>query len=115
MRFLIDANLSPETAVHLRSLGHDVKSLIEEGLGYISDKEVARHAMRERRILVAFDLDFGEFYHFSNKKRIGVIVLRLQDQRIEMINTILEVFLKHLKRSISNRLVILTETNVRIT
>ena len=114
MKFLLDANISPETAIHLRSLDHDAKSLIEEKKGHLSDREVVAFAVRERRLIITFDLDFGELYYFSYKTRIGVIILRLRDQRVEMVNAVLENFLANLQRPIDKRLVILTESEVRI-
>jgi predicted nuclease of predicted toxin-antitoxin system len=92
-RFLLDANLSPETAAYLRDFGFDAKSLIEEDLGFLEDAAVAALVRKERRTLVTFDLDFGEIYYFSSKKKFGVIVLRLDDQRVESVNEILRQFL----------------------
>jgi predicted nuclease of predicted toxin-antitoxin system len=114
MKFLLDANLSPETALYLRSFCYDAKSLIEEKKGHLSDHEVIARAVRERRIIVTFDLDFGELYYFSYKKRIGVVILRLRDQRVEMVHAVLTDFLANLHRSIDKRLVILTESDIRI-
>lgn len=45
-RFLLDANISPETAIFLRSLDFAAKSLIEEGLGGLEDAAVAKSAER---------------------------------------------------------------------
>lgn len=69
VRFLLDANLSPETADFLRSLVFDVKSLIEEGLGDLDDEEVIKITRRENRILVTFDLDFAEVHYFSSTRK----------------------------------------------
>ena len=115
MKFLFDANISPESAVHLRSYGYDVRCLIEEGLGHLPDEKVAALAARERRIIVTFDLDFGEIYHFSGEKRIGVIILRLRDQCVEMVNAVLGNFLASMPSGIDKRLVVLTEASARIT
>lgn len=79
-KFLLDANISPETAVFLRSLGIDVKSLTAAGLGGLEDEAVMVLARKERRTLITFDLDFGELYYFSAGKNFGVIILRLEDQ-----------------------------------
>ena len=116
-RLLLDANISPETAIFLRSFGWDVKSLIEEGLGGLEDSAVARIAAKEKRTLITFDLDFGEIYYFSAKKSFSAIVLRLEDQRVEAVNASLERFLaKYVKilRERTKRLVILTETEIRV-
>jgi predicted nuclease of predicted toxin-antitoxin system len=117
LSFLLDANISPETAVYLRGFGCDAKSLIEEGLGFIEDSAVAALARQERRILVTFDLDFGEIYYFSAKKKFGVIVLRFGDQRVEAVNERLRQFLSgraDLLKGAGRKLIILSESNIRI-
>ena len=83
----------------------------------IDDAAVARKAAKEKRILITFDLDFGEMYYFSTQKGFSAIVLRLGDQRVEAVNTALERFLKVHKSILRQRkkqLVILTETEARI-
>lgn len=117
IKFLLDANISPETAVFLRSLGFDTKSLIEEGLGGITDAEVVRLAIKEKRTIVTFDLDFGERHFFAMPKSFGGIILRLDDQRPEATNIILEQFLntyKYIFLKGQNRLAIIKEGEARI-
>ena len=94
MKFLLDANLSPETADFLRRLSFDAISLVEMHLGGLNDAAVIRLAERQGRILITFDKDFGEIAYFSVLKRAGVIILRIADQRIETVNTLLNSFLK---------------------
>ncbi len=117
IRVLLDANISPETAVFLRSFRFDVKSLIEDGLGGIDDAAVAKIAQRERRIIITFDLDFGEMYYFASTKKFSVIALRLDDQRVEAVNAILKRFFETDSAALAQRkkrLVILTEAEIRI-
>ncbi|MBI2591346.1 MAG: DUF5615 family PIN-like protein [Candidatus Brennerbacteria bacterium] len=117
LKFLLDANLSPETAFFLRLFNFDVKSLIEEDLGGIKDEEVLKIAQKEKRIIITFDLDFGELYYFSSKRKTNILVLRLDDQRIEAVHSILGRFLKNQVKILKRRgsyLVILSETRVRI-
>ena len=117
MRLLLDANLSPETAILLRSRGFEVKSLIEMGLGALMDEEVFDLARRSNSILVTFDLDFGEMYYFATAKKLNVIVLRLNDQRVESVNAVLEQFFKihtDLFENKRKRLVIVGDSGVRV-
>ncbi len=117
MRLLLDANLSPETASFLRSRGFDVRSLIEMGLGAMMDDKVFELARRENRILITFDLDFGEMYYFATAKKLNVIVLRLNDQRVESVNGVLEQFFKAHADLFDNkhkRLVIISDSGVRV-
>ena len=117
LRFLLDANISPETAVFLRSFGFDAESLIEKGLGGLSDAEVARRSRQDDRVLVTFDLDFGELYYFSSPKKFSVVVLRLDDQRVENVNSVLGEFLRQHKRKLTSSkkcLAVIGDSDVRI-
>lgn len=71
-----------------------MKSLIEDGLGDIDDEEAANIARKEKRILITFDLDFGEMYYFALKKSFSAIILRLEDQRVERVNAMLARFFR---------------------
>jgi len=86
VRLLLDANLSPETAIFLSNVfGFDVVDLISLGLGDLADDEVVAVARRQRRAVVTFDLDFGEIYHRNQLGRFGAIILRLSDQTVESV------------------------------
>jgi predicted nuclease of predicted toxin-antitoxin system len=77
MRILTDENI-PLLAVHaLRTAGHDVHSIRESARG-ISDIEIAEIGLREDRLILTFDKDFGEivFRHHGNIPA-GVILLRI--------------------------------------
>lgn len=117
MRLLLDANLSPETAIFLRSRGFEAKSLIEMGLGTMMDDRVFELARRSNSILVTFDLDFGEMYYFATDKKLNVIVLRLNDQRVESVNEVLAQFFethRNLFQSKNKRLVIISDSGIRV-
>jgi predicted nuclease of predicted toxin-antitoxin system len=65
-RLLLDANLSPETREHLVARhGLDVVDLITRRQAGLSDADVVALAKAEGRVIVTFDLDFGEIYHFA--------------------------------------------------
>jgi len=78
MRFLIDMNLSPALASQLRAEGHDVVHALDDGQGNLSDREIFARAARESRIVVTFDLDFGEIAQGAHERRSGIILLRLK-------------------------------------
>ena len=44
MRFLVDANLSPRVAAHLREHGHEATHVADHGLLLASDEVILRHA-----------------------------------------------------------------------
>lgn len=74
---------------------------MEEGLGAISDDSVVEIAKKEMRVIVTFDLDFGEIYHFREEDKLGIVVLRLDNQTIEVTNEALRRFLEDFKERLS--------------
>lgn len=60
MRFLADMGVSMQVIEWLRANGHDSNHLGEEGLQRLPNGEIFQKAAREHRIVLTFDLDFGE-------------------------------------------------------
>ena len=59
MRFLANENFPGDAVRALRARAHDVAWIRTDNPGS-SDQEVLARAMREHRVLVTFDKDFGE-------------------------------------------------------
>jgi predicted nuclease of predicted toxin-antitoxin system len=60
MRFLADMGVSQQVVQWLRKNGHDVTHLRDEGLQNLPDSNIFDKAHSERRVILTFDLDFGE-------------------------------------------------------
>lgn len=115
LKLLLDANLSPETAEFLRLKDSDVKSIQEEKLGKLSDEKVIRLAIKEQRIVVTLDLDFGELWYFVFEGKVGIIVLRTKLQTVEWVNKVLGEFLeKEYRSEMAKSLVVVSESGFRI-
>jgi predicted nuclease of predicted toxin-antitoxin system len=77
LRFLIDERADARVAAYLRSLGHDV-ILVAAAYGpALEDAEILSIAVRERRILITFDRDFGELVFAQRQPHSGVLYFRL--------------------------------------
>ncbi|HEX9837028.1 MAG TPA: DUF5615 family PIN-like protein [Alphaproteobacteria bacterium] len=77
MRFVADENVPGEAITALRDAGHDVAWIRADAPGS-SDDEVLARAMRERRILLTFDKDFGELaWRARLPEDCGVVLVRL--------------------------------------
>ncbi len=87
MRFLADAGISPRTVDFLRREAHDVAHVRERGLQRARDRELVRVAHAERRIIVTFDLDFGEILALASADGPSVVLLRLVDEGADAVNT----------------------------
>ncbi len=80
MRFVTDVGVSRSTTEALRQQGHDVLHLREVGLHRLPDDEILALARREDRIILTFDLDFGDLLAAGGHSLPSVILLRLRDQ-----------------------------------
>jgi predicted nuclease of predicted toxin-antitoxin system len=81
MRFLLDMNLPPAIAARLRAEGHDAVHVLDAGLGNLTDREIFERAAEHRRVVITFDLDFGEIVGANKDPGSGVILLRLKRAR----------------------------------
>jgi predicted nuclease of predicted toxin-antitoxin system len=79
VRIKLDENIPHSAAVRLTALGHDVHTVIEEGLSGRSDREVFAVAQAESRFLITQDLDFSDERRFTAGSHHGILLVRLPD------------------------------------
>jgi predicted nuclease of predicted toxin-antitoxin system len=75
MRFLADESCDFAVIHALRANGHDVIA-VSEVTPRAEDSEVIRLAVREKRILLTEDKDFGRLVYSYGQTTLGVIFLR---------------------------------------
>lgn len=78
-RFLADVGVSGRVVSWLRNNGHDVVRLVEDRLHRMPDENIFAKCHRESRILLTFDLDFGEIIASSRGVVVSVVLFRLTD------------------------------------
>lgn len=81
MRSLADMGLSLDVAEWLRGRGHDIIHVRDERMHRAPDEEIFLKAAREGRIVVTFDLDFGEILALSGDRTRSVLLFRLHNTR----------------------------------
>lgn len=81
MRFLADMGVAQRIVLWLREAGHDAVHLREENLHRLPNGLIFEKAEAERRIILTFDLDFGEIVALSGKQMVSVILFRLHNTR----------------------------------
>lgn len=79
MKFLLDANLSPEVARFLKEAGHDAIHVGDIGLLSAPDPEILQTAAKEERILLTADADFGALLALGSLASPSVVLLRSAD------------------------------------
>lgn len=84
MRLLLDADLSPKCAAFLvEAFGFDAVSVYDVMPPDTPDEVVAGYAAVHGRLVITFDVGFGELFYRFERGRLGVIVLRISDQMAE--------------------------------
>ncbi len=81
MRFLADMGVGVQVVEWLRSQGHDATHLHDEGLQRMPNGEIFAKAISEQRVIVTFDLDFGEIAALSKGEKTSVVLFRLHNTR----------------------------------
>lgn len=79
MKLLLDANLSPEVGRRLKEAGHDAIHVADIGLLTASDPEILQAAVKEERILLTADSDFGALLALGSLASPSVLLLRSAD------------------------------------
>ncbi len=81
MRFLADMGVDVRLVEWLRTQGHDAIHLREEHLQRATDAEVFTKAIGEARVVLTFDLDFGDLAAFASGRSPSIILFRLGNAR----------------------------------
>jgi len=113
LKLLLDENIGLKVFKGLQDLKWDVISIIKESPG-ISDEEVLKIAVREKRMIVTLDQDFGALVFKESKKHTGVILLRLNNILPENLLINIKWVLEKYGENIKGKFVIVSESRIRI-
>ncbi|GET36003.1 DUF5615 family PIN-like protein [Microseira wollei] len=83
MKFQAYMGVSPQTVEILRQNGYEAVHLIEEGLERLEDSLILEKARLEGRIVLTFDLDFGDLLAASGDALPSVIIFRQAEYNTE--------------------------------
>jgi len=79
MNFVADESCARPVIQALREAGHDVIAIAEIAPGATGD-QVLERALREKRVLITEDRDFGELVYACGRSSAGVILVRFPSQ-----------------------------------
>ncbi len=112
--YLLDENIPLGLKRVFTELDLDAFHLSEGDRG-LSDEEVLDRAMRENRVLVTSDLDFGRLYHLRFRGEVGIIVLRIRPPAFGTIQARVRSFLREADlEELTDSLVLLESRRYRI-
>ena len=115
--FLVDESLSPELAKRLVQLGYSANHAREIQLKGSDDIKIVEWSIKNKAIIIAGDLDFGELWYWRYRGKLGVIVLRIKSYKVESQYEVVKFLHNNnvlVSEKISNALVISTSSRYRI-
>jgi predicted nuclease of predicted toxin-antitoxin system len=115
MRFLADMGVDLRIVEWLRQEGHDANHLRDEGLHRMPNGDIFAKAIAENRVILTFDLDFGEIAALTAGRKASIVVFRLHNTRtphvIERLGTVLAASTTALE---SGAVIVVEETRHRV-
>jgi predicted nuclease of predicted toxin-antitoxin system len=112
MRFLVDECTGPAVARWLRGQGFEVFSVWGQA-GGSNDEDIVKKAFEEDWILITNDKDFGTLIYRKRRPHRGVVLLRLEDERLFNKIETLQRLLSHHAHRLKDQFVVVTEKGVR--
>ena len=113
MKFIVDESAGRSVADYLREVGYDVIA-VTDVMPRGDDKRILNKAVKERRVLITNDKDFGELVFRNGYAHQGVLLLRLHDEspanRVRVVKAVLDQYADPLKK----HFIVATERRVRI-
>ena len=115
MKVKLDENIPVSLVEALASLGHDVQTVIGQGLTGRADAEIWRQCQLEDRLLMTQDLDFSDARKFQPGSHAGIVLVRLQNPgRVALFGLLSSIFRNHDIEAWKGCFVVLSETKIRI-
>lgn len=115
MKFFGDMRVSQTVIKTLRNYGYDAIHLRDEKLQKLPDENIILKAKDEGRIILTFDLDFGELLAFSGDSLPSVIIFRLEKANPDYVLSKLNPVLQECQNILENGVIItIKDRNYRI-
>lgn len=115
MKVKLDENIPARLAGDLGELGHEVETVVAEGLTGRDDSQVWQAAQQESRFFVTQDLDFSDLRRFTPGSHAGLLLVRLRDPgRLALAAAVREVFSSQIAADLQGCFIVITEKKLRV-
>lgn len=115
MRVKLDENVTIAAKSLLAGAGYEVDSVSDEGLTGAEDEVLIEVCRREERLLVTFDLGFGDVRAHPPGSHSGVVLLRLSDQQPPaVLEVIRRLIADYDLASLTDALAVVSEDRIRV-
>ena len=113
MKFLADENVEWPIVFQMRHRGYDV-SAVREVMPGAEDDDILREAVKEGRILITNDNDFGFMVFHQKMDAVGVILMRFTEESFDKKLGVLEYLLKHHAGKLAGHFTVISENQIKI-
>jgi predicted nuclease of predicted toxin-antitoxin system len=115
VRIKLDENIPARLARDLGDLGHDVETVVDEGLAGRDDSQIWQAAQLEARFFVTQDLDFSDIRQFAPGSHAGLLLVRLRNPgRTALAAAVREAFSFQASADWKGCFVVITEAKLRV-
>lgn len=115
MKIKLDENITTAAAALLIQAGHLVDTVADEGLTGATDSVVMESCRTEQRLLLTFDVGFGDVRAYPPGSHHGIVLLRLPDQRPDItLETLTRLLSQHALDDFDGALVVVSGDRVRV-
>jgi predicted nuclease of predicted toxin-antitoxin system len=115
VKIKLDENITTAARALFAQYGHDVDTVADKGLTGGADSSVIEACRSSGRMLVTFDIGFGDVRAYAPHSHDGIVLLRLADQRPEITLDVLGRFLaSHVLDELAGALIVVSDDRVRI-
>lgn len=111
MRFLLDMGVSRTVSKWLKETGHESVHLLDERLETLEDSDIIKKAIDEKRIILTFDLDFGDILAISQGLAPSLITFRLSNQTPDNVIKHLSFLLENYTQKLEESVIVVVEEN----
>ena len=113
MKLLANENFPLKSVIHLKEKGFDITAIGIDNPS-IKDSEVMDIAIREGRLILTFDRDYGELIFKHNyRPEKGVIYLRLDEFQPEHPGQLIENLLSNTELNFDNTITVVDLIGIR--
>jgi predicted nuclease of predicted toxin-antitoxin system len=115
VKIKLDENIPVSLVQVLTLLGHDVHTVMGQGLSGRADEEIWARCQLEDRLLITQDLDFSDSRRFQPGSHAGIVLVRFQNPgRVTLFNVLGSIFRNQDIEAWKGCFVVLSETKIRI-
>jgi predicted nuclease of predicted toxin-antitoxin system len=113
MKLLANENFPLKSILYLKSKGFEISSIGIDNPG-IKDSVVMDIAIKEERIILTFDREYGELiFKYNYRPQKGVIYLRLDEYKAEEPGKLIEELINKKEFNFDNALTVVDKSGIR--